>query len=253
MLRKMLITLIFFALVSVLFLPACKDDPPVDPPVVFGAGFSATPFQGMMPLAVQFTDETTGTPVSWKWDLQGDGQIDDSVRNPINTYGLPGFYSVTLFVSDASESDTLSKINYVNVTTDELELRYEGWLSASQGAEVTIPVRLGQAATLGAFTLKIFFDNYRMEVKAIDGGSISGIQSIISQATGTVSLAWSSVQPAVIDANGVLIGLRVLIREKMDSTARHMVIGNPVEFTDPNFNLIDGLSLVLPALQTPGQ
>ena len=51
------------------------------------ANFIGTPVTGCLPLAVQFTDQSTGgsgTVNTWKWDF-GDG-LSDSVQNPNHTY-----------------------------------------------------------------------------------------------------------------------------------------------------------------------
>jgi len=54
-----------------------------------------------------FTNNSTGTPVSFDWDF-GDGAID-SVQNPTHVYAAPGNYTVTLIVfSGIGCSDTIS-------------------------------------------------------------------------------------------------------------------------------------------------
>lgn len=77
------------------------------------AGFSATPLSGCSPLVVQFSDQSTGNPVSWQWDL-GNG-TRSTQRNPATTYILPGTYTVSLTVSNASGSNTVVKSSYITV------------------------------------------------------------------------------------------------------------------------------------------
>jgi len=60
----------------------------------FFAGFTAVPVEGEAPLAVQFTDESNGTPIQYLYDF-GDGSTSRS-RNPVHTYLLPGDYTVSL-------------------------------------------------------------------------------------------------------------------------------------------------------------
>jgi len=79
-----------------------------------GAGFSADVTAGPAPLTVRFTDESTGDPKSWSWDF-GDGGTS-AERNPTHTYTLPGTYTVTLTVSTATDSATLSRPDYITVT-----------------------------------------------------------------------------------------------------------------------------------------
>ncbi len=83
-------------------------------PVPLVAGFSGSPTAGTAPLLVQFTDESTGSPVSWAWDF-GDGG-SASVQNPAHEYTAPGSYSVTLTVGDGTDTDTLTRTGYITVT-----------------------------------------------------------------------------------------------------------------------------------------
>ncbi len=83
-------------------------------------GFYGTPLQGCTPLFVQFTDTSsspTSTIVSWSWNF-GDpssGSANTSnLQNPSHTYYNPGFYTVSLTVTDNYGcSRTLTKNNYV--------------------------------------------------------------------------------------------------------------------------------------------
>jgi PKD repeat protein len=57
------------------------------------AAFSASPTSGNAQLEVQFTDESTGTPTSWKWSF-GDGKYS-TAENPVHTYSKAGKYTVS--------------------------------------------------------------------------------------------------------------------------------------------------------------
>ena len=83
---------------------------PTSPPA---ASFQASPSTGQAPLAVNFTDTSTGGPTSWQWDF-GDGQ-SSTARSPSHTYTDPGTYTVTLTASNANVSDTARYTH--NVTT----------------------------------------------------------------------------------------------------------------------------------------
>ncbi|MFN5213341.1 MAG: PKD domain-containing protein, partial [Bacteroidota bacterium] len=83
--------------------------------------FIGNPLQGCTPLVVQFTDQSTAptsTIVSWNWNF-GDpasGSANTStLQNPSHTYNSPGFYSVTLTVTDDKGcTRTITKNNYIN-------------------------------------------------------------------------------------------------------------------------------------------
>ena len=77
------------------------------------AAFSASPASGTAPLTVQFTDASTGDPVSWSWSF-GDGGAS-SLRNPDHTYTAAGTYTVSLTATGAGGSDTEAKTDLITV------------------------------------------------------------------------------------------------------------------------------------------
>jgi PKD repeat protein len=85
--------------------------PPPEPPV---ANFSGSPTNGITPMTVNFTDNSTGSPASWAWAF-GDGGTS-TAQNPSHVYTVAGTYSVTLQVTNALGSDTITKTDYIAVT-----------------------------------------------------------------------------------------------------------------------------------------
>jgi PKD repeat protein len=77
------------------------------------AAFSATPTTGPAPLAVQFTDASTGNLSTWTWSF-GDG-TSSTTRSPQHTYTTAGTYTASLTVTGPSGSDT--KTATITVTT----------------------------------------------------------------------------------------------------------------------------------------
>jgi gliding motility-associated-like protein len=77
------------------------------------AKFTSNTTVGCAPLVVQFSDQSTGNPQSWKWDL-GNGTIS-LFQNPSAVYFLPGTYPVKLVVKNASGSDSLIKEHFITV------------------------------------------------------------------------------------------------------------------------------------------
>ncbi len=79
------------------------------------ADFSGTPTSGPAPLAVQFSDQSTGNPTMWAWNF-GDGQTS-MVANPSHTYADEGIYTVSLTASSQiTGTDTIAKAGYITVT-----------------------------------------------------------------------------------------------------------------------------------------
>ncbi|WP_091688718.1 NosD domain-containing protein [Methanococcoides vulcani] len=81
------------------------------PPV---ADFTANVTSGKAPMTVQFTDFSSNA-TSWEWDVNGDGIVDYTTRNPIHTYDMPGIYDVSLNASNLNGSHTETKIGYISV------------------------------------------------------------------------------------------------------------------------------------------
>ncbi|HUU75418.1 MAG TPA: S8 family serine peptidase, partial [Methanoregulaceae archaeon] len=85
-------------------------------PVPPDADFTALPETGHYPLNVQFTDVSTSSPTSWAWDIDGDTVTDYTTQNPVHTYEEEGLYTVSLTVENAYGSDSVTKVDYIEVT-----------------------------------------------------------------------------------------------------------------------------------------
>ena len=92
-----------------MFAPLGAPPPPSAPT----ASFAGSPTTGSAPLAVSFSDSSTGGPTSWSWDF-GDGG-SSTAQNPVHTYAAPGTYTVTLTVSNSAGSDSETRANYITV------------------------------------------------------------------------------------------------------------------------------------------
>ncbi len=79
------------------------------------AAFSASPTLGPVPSTVSFTDQSIGSPTSWKWTF-GDGSTS-TVKNPVHIYNKTGQFSVTLTASNANGSNTVTKTNYIIISS----------------------------------------------------------------------------------------------------------------------------------------
>lgn len=87
----------------------------VAPPCNVVANFSGTPTSGCAPLAVNFTDLSTGPVTSWSWNFGDAGT--STAQNPSHTYAAAGTYTVSLTVTSATCSNTKTNTNYITVTT----------------------------------------------------------------------------------------------------------------------------------------
>ena len=72
------------------------------------AEYAPTVVTGTGPgMTMQFIDETTGGATSWFWDLGDDHTSTE--QNPVHTYDVAGFYTVTLTATRGAELDTIAK------------------------------------------------------------------------------------------------------------------------------------------------
>jgi PKD repeat protein len=79
------------------------------------ANFTATPVTGSAPLTVQFTDQSTGSSLSYSWDFNNDGTADSTAKSPTYTYSTAGTYTVKLTVTNTIGSNSLTRANYITV------------------------------------------------------------------------------------------------------------------------------------------
>ncbi|WP_211266848.1 LamG-like jellyroll fold domain-containing protein [Nonomuraea candida] len=82
---------------------------------------SASPTSGAAPLTVNFSaagsTDADGDPITYAWDLDGDGELDDSTSaTPSHTYTQPGSPVVRLRVSDdrGGQDDATVTVNVAN-------------------------------------------------------------------------------------------------------------------------------------------
>ncbi|MBI4331240.1 MAG: PKD domain-containing protein [Chloroflexi bacterium] len=75
------------------------------------ASFTENVSSGVAPLAVNFTDTSTGNIVSWLWSF-GDGTSSAS-KNPTKTYTSSGNYTVTLTVTNPAGSSAATAVKRV--------------------------------------------------------------------------------------------------------------------------------------------
>ncbi|MFC1905500.1 PKD domain-containing protein [Chloroflexota bacterium] len=84
--------------------------PDISPPTI---DFIANPREGQAPIDVTFMPVAIGDATHWHWDF-GDRQFSNE-KNPTHTYTSNGEYTVSLAVSGASGSNTISKRTYIKI------------------------------------------------------------------------------------------------------------------------------------------
>jgi hypothetical protein len=82
------------------------------PPV---GDFQAAVFQVDAGNTVQFNDQSSNNPTAWSWTFTGATPNTSNDQNPTITYNQAGVYDVTLIVSNANGTDTITKSCYISV------------------------------------------------------------------------------------------------------------------------------------------
>ena len=75
--------------------------------------FTSNITSGSAPLAVNFNDTSTNSPVAWAWSF-GDGNTS-TLQNPVHTYITPGTYTVSLTATNYGGNQSMTKYNYTTV------------------------------------------------------------------------------------------------------------------------------------------
>ncbi|MEO1587775.1 MAG: M43 family zinc metalloprotease, partial [Bacteroidota bacterium] len=79
------------------------------------ADFSVSHEQVCVGSAIQFTDLSAFNPTSRSWTFEGGSPGTSTAVNPSVEYNQPGIYKVTLTVANGAGSNTLERINYIEV------------------------------------------------------------------------------------------------------------------------------------------
>jgi len=78
------------------------------------AAFTSSVQSGVIPLTVQFTDQSTiAGDLTYAWDFDNDGTVDSTAQNPMYTNSIQGRYSLKLTVTGSSGSKEQIKNNYI--------------------------------------------------------------------------------------------------------------------------------------------
>lgn len=80
------------------------------------ADFIGTPVQVMQNKNVEFIDFSTEGTTSWRWTFEGGTPATSTEQNPVVKYSELGKYDVTLIVTNGTNTDTLIKKDYIEVT-----------------------------------------------------------------------------------------------------------------------------------------
>jgi len=88
------------------------SQPVPQPPV---ADFVANVYTITEGQSIDFSDISANAPTSWSWSFPGAATTSSSLQNPVITYNTAGTYDVSLTVSNAKGTSSLTKPGIINV------------------------------------------------------------------------------------------------------------------------------------------
>lgn len=88
------------------------DEDPQDPPV---PSFTADQNSICEGDQVTYTDQSQAGITAWDWTFEGGTPATSSVQNPTVTYATPGTYNVTLEVTNAAGTESITETGYITV------------------------------------------------------------------------------------------------------------------------------------------
>jgi PKD repeat protein len=173
----------------------------------FTADFVASPTSGVMPLTVQFTDISSGSPVRWVWEF-GDGAISTE-QHPRHVYKNAGSYSVKLRVTDvAGFVHETKKQGFINIQAAQPGSygRVEISFAADRASIILDGKKVGEAEFLKTYTVpsvppgihqlrltKEGFEDFNKEITVFPG-RVTKVEGKMTQAStmgGTLSVSTS--------------------------------------------------------------
>ncbi|MBC8384566.1 MAG: PKD domain-containing protein, partial [Candidatus Cloacimonetes bacterium] len=183
------------------------------------ADFNVEPTIGIIPLSVQFNDESLGEIINWQWDFQNDGIIDSYEQNPIWIYDEPGQYSISLSVNNGEYEDTEIKEDYITVFRENSIFNYieeDMTLNADTVfVETDVTVLDNVTLTIAQGTTILFEGNYKLNIQGrllAEGTESDSILFTVSDTTGFTNFdiadgGWGGIRfrntPATNDSSNI--------------------------------------------------
>ena len=77
--------------------------------------FITDKINGCAPLTVKFTDQSLGSPTSWRWDIGNNGSVEYTTNSPSHTFTTAGTYTIKLVALNDAVKDSVVKTALITV------------------------------------------------------------------------------------------------------------------------------------------
>ncbi len=75
-------------------------------------------------IEIQFTDNSSFNPTIWNWSFPGGNPSSSSLQNPMISYDVEGIYNVSLTVSNAFGTNSITQNAYVEISNSSIQALY---------------------------------------------------------------------------------------------------------------------------------
>jgi len=145
------------------------------------SSFTANVTSGAIPLAVQFTDTSTGIPTSWNWSF-GDG-ILSTTQNPVHTYTVAGNYSVALNVTNIDGSNSTTRLNYIHVSPSIPAIFLPENATVFRNVSVSIPINMANLKEAGGFAVNLAYNPSVIRLNSVTANKSAVGSALITNIT----------------------------------------------------------------------
>jgi len=194
------------------------------------AEFTSDTTTGIRPLAVQFTDQSLGSPVSWSWSFGDTGT--STAQSPLYTYMGHGRYTVSLTVTNASAgTNSTTKTNYITVTPSP------SWYSCSWGYRKNITIDKSQVS--GAQTDFPVLINLASDNDLKTSARTDGYDILFTSSDGTTPLS-HEIEKYMSSTGALVAWVKVPTVTDSANTTIFMYYGYPASPNQQNKNGVWG-------------
>ena len=126
--------------------------------------------------SINFTDLSTGNPTSWSWSFTGGTPSSSNQQNPSNiVYYNSGSYDVSLTVTNAFGSHTLTKYNYITVHSNWGCDTITNFVQGDQSVFYTLVGTWGYIAGHNGYFMSSYADKFTNSSDYLLGGIFAKI------------------------------------------------------------------------------
>ncbi|MCX6269838.1 MAG: C25 family cysteine peptidase [Bacteroidetes bacterium] len=175
---------------------------------------------------ISFTDFSTGFPIGWLWSFPGGTPIASNLQNPVVTYSNPGFFPVTLTVTNGYQTSTLTLNDYITVGANTVSgiVKYDN-TAQTPLSQVCVKLKngsvvIGQDSTLSSGFYEITtlqdgsFSLFGSSSKPWGGVNATDALLIMKHFVGLSTLTGIRKKAADVDGSGVVNSIDALASQR---------------------------------------